>query len=91
MAGLPRGSTIPDRNAGRREEQNRRVRNRLLCKGALWISLIVSGYQVLWNYYLAGVNVPDYEIDMETGRKRVRRRPEHLKKLDPQTGKEVPT
>jgi hypothetical protein len=62
-----------------------------MCRAVLWIALIMLGYHALWTYYLAGVNIPDNEIDMETGRTRVRRRPEHLKKLDPKTGKDVPT
>jgi len=52
---------------------------------------MLSVYQVLWKFYLAGVNIPDVEIDKVTGRKRIRRRPDKLKKRDHQKGQDIPT
>jgi hypothetical protein len=68
-----------------------RQRNRLFCRISLWIALGLAAYQVLWTYWLAGVNIPDYEVDKVTGQKRIRRRPEHLKKHDHFLGVDVPT
>ena len=74
-----------------KENDGRASRRRLYAKIGLWLLLCLLAYRALWTYWLAGVNVPDYEIDKATGRKRVRRRPEHLKKYDHIQGKHVPT
>ena len=69
----------------------RGLRRRLVLKLLIWVALILGAYQILWSYYLAGVNIPDFEIDKVTGQKRVRRRPDKLVKRDPVAGKDVPT
>ena len=74
-----------------KENDGRGHRKRLLCKVLVWVALTLSVYQVLWKFYLAGVNIPDVEIDKVTGQKRIRRRPDKLKKRDYEKGKDVPT
>jgi hypothetical protein len=69
----------------------RGLRKRLVCKLLIWLALILGAYQMLWSYYLAGINIPDFEIDKVTGQKRVRRRPDKLVKRDHVAGKDVPT
>lgn len=83
---LPTGRTLthPNSNSSSR-------RKRLLFKVMLWIALALSAYQVLWTYWLAGVGIPDVEIDKTTGQKKVRRRPDLLVKRDHTTGQDVPT
>jgi hypothetical protein len=66
-------------------------RKRLVCKLLIWLALILGSYQMLWSYYLAGINIPDVEIDKVTGQKRVRRRPDQLVKRDHVAGIDVPT
>jgi hypothetical protein len=56
---------------------------------ALAVMLVV--YQLAWQYYLAGYNIPDQDIDPVSGRKRFRRHQDRLKKYDPQQGIHVPT
>ena len=65
-------------------------RYRLLVKTSIWVFLGLTAYQVLWSYWLAGINVPDYEIDKMTGQKRIRRRPDLLVKHDHLLGRQVP-
>ena len=48
-------------------------------------------YQLAWQYYFSGYNIPDEEIDSVTGRKRFRRHQDRLKKYDPQQGIHVAT
>ena len=62
---------------------------RLILKGALWFFLAVCGYQLIWQYWLAGF-VPDREIDKATGKELIRRRPDKTVKVDPQTGDQIP-
>jgi hypothetical protein len=69
----------------------RGLRKRLVLKVLIWVALILGAYQLLWSYYLAGLNIPDVEIDKVTGQKRVRRRPDKLVKRDYVAGKDVPT
>jgi hypothetical protein len=57
----------------------------------LWIGAGLAAYQVVWSYWLAGLNIPDVEIDKVTGQKRIRRRPHKLLKHDPVTNQQVPT
>jgi hypothetical protein len=64
-------------------------RHLLKCLVGLFLFLLV--YQLLWTYWLAGVGVPDVEMDFEQGIERVRRRPDRLKKVNPQTGRQVAT
>ena len=64
------------------------MRQKRICRALLWVLFAVGSYQLLVAHFLAGL-VPDIEIDPETGRKRVRRRPERNKKLDA-NGKVIP-
>ena len=66
-------------------------RNRVAFRILVWIALLLAAYQVLWTWYLAGVNIPDVEIDPLTGQQKVRRRPDRLRKYDPEQGKGVAT
>jgi hypothetical protein len=79
----PRNSTKGNNGRGGRK--------RLVCKLLIWFALILGAYQMLWSYYLAGINIPDIEIDKVTGQKRVRRRPDQLVKRDHVAGIDVPT
>jgi hypothetical protein len=79
----PRNSTKGNNGRGGRK--------RLVCKLLIWLALILGAYQMLWSYYLAGINIPDIEIDKVTGQKRVRRRPDQLVKRDHVAGIDVPT
>ncbi|GKY96638.1 hypothetical protein MPSEU_000623400 [Mayamaea pseudoterrestris] len=73
------------------DANNSKQRNvRLYFKLAVWLFLMLTAYQILWSYWLAGVGVPDYEIDKATGQKRIRRRPDLLVKHDYLLNKEVP-
>lgn len=56
-------------------------RQNRICRIVAWVLVAFGAYQLLVAHFLAGL-VPDFEIDPETGRKRVRRRPERNKKLD---------
>jgi hypothetical protein len=69
----------------------RGLRKRLVCKVLIWFALGIGAYQILWSYYLAGLNIPDIEIDKITGQKRIRRRPDKLVKRDHVAGINVPT
>jgi len=71
---------------------------RALARRGRWAVRLVAGlcigivsYHLMWTYWLAGVFVPEYEIDKTTGRKKIRRRPELLTKQDIVTKKQVPT
>ena len=79
------------KSASMKGNDGRGLRKRLVLKLLIWVALILGAYQILWSYYLAGVNIPDFEIDKVTGQKRVRRRPDKLVKRDPVAGKDVPT
>jgi hypothetical protein len=79
------------KSASTKGNDGRGLRKRLVLKLLIWVALILGAYQMLWSYYLAGVNIPDFEIDKVTGQKRVRRRPDKLVKRDPVAGKDVPT
>jgi len=74
-----------------KENDGRRLRNRLLIRVGLWLLLGLLAYRALWTYWLAGVGIPDVDVDQRTGRERIRRRPEHLKKFDHIQGRDVPT
>jgi hypothetical protein len=74
-----------------KENSGRGFRKRLVCKVVIWIALLTAAYQLLWSYYLAGLNIPDFEIDKITGQKRIRRRPDKLTKRDHSAGLDVPT
>jgi hypothetical protein len=52
----------------------RGLRKRLVCKLLIWLALILGAYQMLWSYYLAGLNIPTLKLTGWT--KRVRRRPD---------------
>jgi len=69
----------------------RNTRRRLWCRIMMWLGLILSTYQILWSYWLAGLNIPDVETDKVTGQQRIRRRPDKLVKHDHVQGKDVPT
>jgi len=66
-------------------------RQRMLIKVGIWLLLGLFAYRAMWTYWLAGVGIPDVEIDKVTGQKRIRRRPEQIRKYDPSLGKHVPT
>jgi hypothetical protein len=72
-----------------KENLGRRRQERFMIKLAMWVFLCVSAYSILWRYYLAGINVPDVEIDSQ-GVKKIRRRPDLLVKKDPTTGEHLP-
>lgn len=74
-----------------KENNGRGLRKRMLFKVLIWAGLVLGAYQLLWSYYLAGYNIPDFEIDKITGQKRIRRRPDKLVKRDFTSGLDVPT
>jgi hypothetical protein len=78
-------------SASTKGNDGRGLRTRLVCKLLIWLALILGTYQMLWSYYLAGLNIPDVEIDKITGQKRTRRRPDKLVKRDYVAGVNVPT
>jgi hypothetical protein len=80
--------TIP---AAAAKKVNTTGRKRLLFKVAIWLVLGLAAYQVLWQHWLAGVAVPDYDVDKITGRTRIRRRPDELVKRDHLLGRDVAT
>lgn len=82
---------LPNTSSNTKGNDGRGSRKRLVLKLLIWLALILGTYQLLWSYYLAGLNIPDFEIDKITGQKRVRRRPDKLVKRDQNTGKDVPT
>jgi hypothetical protein len=63
----------------------------LLLKVVGFLAILLAFYQTLWVYWLAGVNIPDVEVDKLTGQKRIRRRPDKLRKRDHIARKDVPT
>ena len=67
-----------------------RCRRQWLLRVLLSLSVFLISYQLLWTYWLAGVFVPEYEVD-DMGRKRYRRHPEQLYKMDKTNNKKVPT
>jgi hypothetical protein len=77
-------------SASTKGNDGRGLRKRLVLKLLIWLALILGAYQMLWSYYLAGINIPDFEIDKVTGQKRVRRRPDKLVKRDHVAGINVP-
>ena len=66
-------------------------RKRVLCRITIWVGVLLAVYQILWSYWLAGLNIPDVEIDKVTGQKRIRRRPHLLRKHDHVAHQDVPT
>ena len=76
---------------GAKGNDGSRRRNRILIKAGVWLFLALAAYQILWSYWLAGVGIPDYEVDKVTGQTRIRRRPELLYKHDHLLGRQVPT
>ena len=67
-------------------------RRRMVCiKVVVWVGLILMAYNLLWTYWLAGVNIPDEEYDKVSGQKRIRRKPGLMTKHDYVTNKDVPT
>lgn len=74
---------------GSKGNNGRAGRKRLMFKVLVYVALGICAFQTLWKYWLAGVNVPDFEIDQATGQKRIRKKPHKQHKFDPRTGFQV--
>lgn len=79
------------RSGGTKENDGRQHRKRFINRVVVSLCISIVTYHFLWNYWLAGVFVPEYENDPTTGRKKIRRRPDLLQKEDILTHKKVPT
>lgn len=76
---------------GAKGNDGRRRRKQWVVRAITFLSMGIVSYHLLWTYWLAGVFVPDYEIDPVTGHKKIRRRPDRTYKIDKFTGEKVPT
>jgi hypothetical protein len=89
---MPRSARLNGRNRGTSRSLISSFAGRgLLLKVVGFLAILLAFYQTLWVYWLAGVNIPDVEIDKLTGQKRIRRRPDKLRKRDHIARKDVPT
>ncbi|KAL7565915.1 hypothetical protein ACA910_021499 [Epithemia clementina (nom. ined.)] len=88
LAGNSNSKKTTKENDGGRSRQ--RCIRRWLLRIVLCTSVFVLSYHFMWTYWLAGVFVPDYEID-EEGHKRFRRHPDQLFKIDKATYSKIPT
>lgn len=74
-----------------KENDGRGRRRRFVVRFFVLIVILLASVPLLWTYWLAGVFVPDFEIDPITGRKKYRRRPDRLYKINKYTLEKVPT
>lgn len=91
MAALRRETTAPRSGLRTRSNQHPSIGSCKISWLIVWVVLILSSSLVLWQHVIKGLNIPDFEIDMETGKKRIRRRPDLLVKRDHSSGQNVPT